>query len=469
MAAVLMTVSVTAGGAVLASSAVAQAGSAPAAAATVAADEQGFALDLLGRLGPASPNLVLSPSSLATLLSMVEPGAVGTTAAGIAGPALECPRWRPGGGRMGGAHSGDAGPGHHDGIARQSGNEIWLETGFPVRAAYLALLASDFAAGVQHTDLSRDPLGAAQAINSWTAAHTGGHVTHIVQPAMLQSAVAVLVDAVYLKAPWATPFDPNATAQAPFHVSPTSTVSVQMMSTPGTFEVAVLGTPAVDAVELPYVGGHLSALVLMPPLGDLRAFEATLTPALLGRTVAGLDRLRAEIDLPRFSFGTALSMKRALSAMGMGQAFSDNADFSNLSPMPVKLSLRRPRGLGESHGEGDGGGGGVGHGHRPDGDSGTPREAGVRPPLLVPGPGQCHRRHPVRSPGNQPGHRVSGSGPRFEVDELADSPDVDAAEDGDDLRWAATRRGEAAGRRRSRKARSECNSGARRLCPSRTR
>jgi serpin B len=149
----------------------------------------------------------------------------------------------------------------------------------------------------------------------------------------------VLVDAVYLKAPWATPFDPNATAQAPFHVSPTSTVSVQMMSTPGSFDVAVRGTPAVDAVELPYVGGHLSALVLMPPLGDLRAFEATLTPALVGRTVAGLARLRAEVDLPRFSFGTALSMKQALSAMGMGQAFNDNADFSNLSPMPVRLSF----------------------------------------------------------------------------------------------------------------------------------
>ena len=156
---------------------------------------------------------------------------------------------------------------------------------------------------------------------------------------MLEGAVAVLVDAVYLKAPWATPFDPNATARAPFHVSPTSTVSVQMMSTPGFFDAAVLGNPAVDSLELPYVGGHLSALVLMPPLGDLRAFETTLTPVLLGRIVAGLARLRAEVDLPRFTFGTALSMKRVLSAMGMRQAFSDNADFSNLSPMSVKVSF----------------------------------------------------------------------------------------------------------------------------------
>ncbi len=61
--------------------------------------EQAFALDLLHRLAPGLPNLVLSPSSIATLLAMLEPGAAGPTEAGIAqalgsGP---CPRHnRPG-------------------------------------------------------------------------------------------------------------------------------------------------------------------------------------------------------------------------------------------------------------------------------------------------------------------------------------------------------------------------------------
>ena len=132
VAAVLVTVSVAAGGAVLASLAVAQAGSGPAAAETVAADEQGFALDLLGRLGPASPNLVLSPSSLATLLAMLEPGAAGTTAAGIAqalhssalGADQQAARW----GALTRAMLGQAA---RDGIALQSGNEILAGDGLP--------------------------------------------------------------------------------------------------------------------------------------------------------------------------------------------------------------------------------------------------------------------------------------------------------------------------------------------------
>jgi len=114
---------------------------------------------------------------------------------------------------------------------------------------------------------------------------------------------------------------------------------VQMMSTPGLFDVSVLGSPAVDAAELPYVGGHLSALVLMPPLGGLRHFEAGLTPAALHGIISGLAPMWAEVDLPRFTFGTALSLNQVLSAMGMGQAFSNNADFSNLSPVPVKVSF----------------------------------------------------------------------------------------------------------------------------------
>ena len=56
----------------------------PVPVLALARAEQAFALDLLHRLAPASPNLVLSPSSIATLLAMLEPGAGGRTETGIA-------------------------------------------------------------------------------------------------------------------------------------------------------------------------------------------------------------------------------------------------------------------------------------------------------------------------------------------------------------------------------------------------
>ncbi len=318
------------------------AGAAPVAAPVPALSsaEQAFALDLLHRLAPGRPNLVLSPSSIATLLAMLEPGAAGPTEAGIANalgsaalsPQAQALAWRS----LNATLSRHASSDH---VVLDTANQVWLQSGFPVRPAYLALLATDFAAGVREQDLDGDPVGSAHAIDSWVAARTAGHITNLLTASELQDVVAVLVDAVYLDAPWQTPFDPSLTTPAPFHVAAGTTASVPMMSTSQPLDVPVSATAHLDAAELPYKGDDMSALVLMPPLGQLGAFESQLTPAGLSATVSALQQERADIKLPRFKLATSLRLNQVLADMGMGQAFTPEADFSPLSPRSLDLSF----------------------------------------------------------------------------------------------------------------------------------
>jgi serpin B len=151
--------------------------------------------------------------------------------------------------------------------------------------------------------------------------------------------VAVLVDAVYMDAPWATPFDASLTAPAPFHLSASTTEQVPTMVTPSLFQAPASSGPGLDAVELAYRGHDLSALVLMPPEGQLSSFEKSLSVARLARIVGGLRLQPVEVNLPKFSLHTALTLNAVLSAMGMEQAFTNAADFSNLSPQPLELSF----------------------------------------------------------------------------------------------------------------------------------
>ncbi|HYA45062.1 MAG TPA: serpin family protein, partial [Acidimicrobiales bacterium] len=311
-------------------------------AGIVARGEQGFALELLQRLGPSRDNLIVSPSSLATLLAMLEPGAAGTTQTGIAHAlhstgltaADQALGWRS----LIAVLESQATSGH---VTLDSANQAWLQLGLPVRSAYLSMLASDFGTGVQEQDIRSSPSKVASAINSWVASHTGGHITNFVTPTDMEQVVAVLVDAVYFEAPWATAFDQPLTAPAPFHVSSARTVSVPMMTTadPLNLAAAAFATPALDAVELPYRGQRLDALVLMPPLGQLASFEATLSPSRLNQITSGLMEKAVKLELPRFTLTTGLRLNGILSAMGMAQAFSDQADFSNLSPPPPGLKL----------------------------------------------------------------------------------------------------------------------------------
>jgi serpin B len=318
------------------------AGGAPAGAPVPALSgaEQAFALDLLHRLAPGRPNLVLSPSSIATLLAMLEPGAAGPTEAGIAqalgsgamSPQQQALAWRS----LNNTLSRQAASDH---VVLGTANELWLQSGFPVRSSYLALLAADFAAGVKEQDLDSDPAGSARAIDSWVATRTAGHITNLLTASELQDVVAVMVDAVYMDAPWQTPFDPSLTTSAPFHVAPGSTTNVPMMSTSQPLDVPVSATADLDAAELPYKGDDMSAVVLMPPIGRLGRFESQLTPAGLSATVLALQQERADIKLPRFRLATSLRLNQVLSDMGMGQAFTPEADFSALSPRSLDLSF----------------------------------------------------------------------------------------------------------------------------------
>jgi serpin B len=198
-------------------------------------------------------------------------------------------------------------------------------------------LASDFGAGVQEQDLSGQPDKAAAAINSWVSGRTAGHINRLVTPDEVAGSAAVLVDAVYLNALWATPFNSSDTAPGPFHVSSGRTLNVPMMW--AEMMLAASAGSSLDAVELPYRGGHLSALVLMPPLGQLASFESKLTVGGLDKIVSGLKAQSVDLNLPKFSLTSGLQLNKVLAAMGMGQAFGASANFSNVSPRGLQVSF----------------------------------------------------------------------------------------------------------------------------------
>ena len=99
----------------------------------------------------------------------------------------------------------------------------------------------------------------------------------------------VLTDAVYLKAPWLTPFDDGETAAAPFTRSDGSAVTVPMMHWAG--QLAYAAGNGWQSVDLPYGGYELTMTVVVPDAGRLAEVEAQVSPDLLD-TIVGTQGLR---------------------------------------------------------------------------------------------------------------------------------------------------------------------------------
>jgi serpin B len=302
-----------------------------------AGDSLGLAL--LKRLGHGAGNVVFSPYSIQTALSMVGEGARGSTAreidrvlqtkspavvaAGLAaiGRRLTAPSTAPNAPRV------------------DVANGLWVQSGLMLKQPFTQALATLFGAPPQLTDFLGAPEPARQAINAWVAARTENLIGNLFPPGTItRQTAAVLANAVYLAAHWAHPFTPSRTAPGPFYPGAGAPVQVPLMTEAPT-EFAYARRAGYRAIDLPYLSSTLSMLLVMPAPGTLTSFERALTGRELARVERSLSPRRVDLHLPRFELKFDTALNPVLSHLGMPIAFTDAANFSGITaPTQLKIS-----------------------------------------------------------------------------------------------------------------------------------
>ncbi len=312
--------------------------------------EVGFSLDLLNNLAMSSDsngstNELVSPSSLATALAMLELGASGSTEQGIAATL-----------RTAGLSAGEQAAGWYSLAALLAAetstsatnlkrepeldvaNSLWVQQDFAVLPAFVRALSSEFQTGVWQVNFQTDLTGATDAINQWTSEHTKGLIKQLFSPGGLTpTTVLVLADAVFFHADWAYRFE-SATSDRPFYLATGGTENVPFLSSEPVNSTKALRAPVSTtgkyvAVELPYAGKKLSALVVMPTGTSLSQFVSSLTPASLGQIVSSMSSELVDFSMPTFTLRSDNQLNQTLSSMGMSQAFETGADFRKINAM----------------------------------------------------------------------------------------------------------------------------------------
>ncbi len=149
--------------------------------AAVTKGDVAFGLDLL-RATAGDGNLMLSPYSIATALSMLYPGARGETASQIAAVLhLDVPDATLNTVRnaieqqLGSEPTAIPGDDREPFTIRPA-NSAWGQGGYPFLDNYLSVLAKYYGAGIRLLDFVNDPSGATDTINSWVEErHRGPH------------------------------------------------------------------------------------------------------------------------------------------------------------------------------------------------------------------------------------------------------------------------------------------------------
>jgi serpin B len=195
---------------------------------------------------------------------------------------------------------------------------------------YMALLKDKFGAEV-FENVGLDD------VNGFVARKTDGKIDHILDR-LDPTTAAVILNAVYFKAKWATAFRPALTADEPFNLSRRQKVSVPTMHAANSYPLAVRN--GYRALRLPYDVGALGMIIVLPDEVDgLDAVGRRLDAAewtQLASALQGADATRlVDLALPRFKAGYGADLVSVFRQAGMVRAFdAKQADFSGMTGQP---------------------------------------------------------------------------------------------------------------------------------------
>jgi serpin B len=213
-------------------------------------------------------------------------------------------------------------------------NGIWVQRGFSVLPAFREYMREFFNSALEEADFEQSAEEARITINRWVAGITSGLIPDLIPQGILNAETRmVLVNAIYFKGYWKTPFDKNRTHDAPFTKADGTECTVSMMEKTGYYPYAE--TDAGQLIELPYKGYHFSMVILLPEKGTgLKSVNGQLSAGKLSSLLGALQSTRVNVQLPKFKSEQGTDLAKTLAGMGMPYAFNSSADFSGISGQP---------------------------------------------------------------------------------------------------------------------------------------
>jgi serpin B len=298
----------------------------PGAVPDVVGGANRCAFDLYAQLRKRDGNLFFSPFSISTALAMTSAGARGETLAEME-RVLHLPeqsQLHPDMARLLGRFN------HCRGVELSVANALWGQAGKDFLPEFTGMLRRHYGAGMQQVDFARSSEQARQTINRWVERQTHDRIKDLLSDGVLDGTTRlVLTNAIYFKGEWASKFSPSDSRDDIFHTSPDRKVNAKMMKQENVFACRLGGD--VEALEMPYRGGEMSMIILLPGKGRaLSSLEQRLSAEQVAAWVAEMQPRKVEVFLPRIRLTQELQLKETLQQIGLASPFTAKADFRGM-------------------------------------------------------------------------------------------------------------------------------------------
>ncbi len=221
-------------------------------------------------------------------------------------------------------------------VVLEIANSVWVEKRLAVKQKFMTDVQNWYKAEARGIDVT-DP-EAVNIVNGWIEEKTHDKITDML--AYLDPDLAMLlINAVYFNGKWRYQFDKADTKEEPFYVTPTAPKTVAMMHQEENLKAVKDNNLTI--VDFPYGQGNYSMLIVLPDTGISASDAAEVLTSTQWNNWMSLLKNNThvvELSMPRFKYNYKRLLNDDLIGLGMGIAFSGGADFSNISDQALLIN-----------------------------------------------------------------------------------------------------------------------------------
>lgn len=214
-------------------------------------------------------------------------------------------------------------------------NSLWMNQDFSFHDNFTSLNKKYYDAKVENLDF-QDP-NTLKIINNWVSDKTQKKIPTILE-AIEPGMVLFAINALYFKSDWKHKFKEENTKNLPFYPAGSSAKSVPMMNM--TENLSFLSNSIFSSVKLPYKNDKFNMTVFLP--NEDKTLNDVIEVLDEKNRTSWENQYTTQkviVTMPKFTFSYKKEFNDALQNMGLGIAFTDNADFSLMSATPTKISF----------------------------------------------------------------------------------------------------------------------------------
>ncbi|WP_044200528.1 serpin family protein [Flammeovirga sp. OC4] len=196
-------------------------------------------------------------------------------------------------------------------------NAVRYPKGYSLNNAFKKILADDYSGEIKSSDFARKGERVKTEINNWFYQNTDFKIKDMIESVSPMDKL-ILMNALYFKAEWESPFDEKKTYKRSFELEGDQSVEVDFLSK--TEAVKCFSSNNVKALVLPYQGDHELLLIQTP------VFSYDKITNLEKR----LREKKIHFEFPKFVLSSSLDCITLMQSMNVTSPFQSGADFSML-------------------------------------------------------------------------------------------------------------------------------------------